>query len=93
MLMAAWAGICFLIPTIMRTKLSWYLNPFYPPFALGVAWLFVQGASASRQLIFRAFPGGADRGEAWKNPTGFAAVDTSRADAWKYEVRSLKYDD
>jgi 4-amino-4-deoxy-L-arabinose transferase-like glycosyltransferase len=49
MLMAAWAVIAFLIPTIMRTKLSWYLNPFYPPFALGVAWLFVHGVSASRQ--------------------------------------------
>ena len=33
--------IAFLVPTRMRTKLTWYFNPFYPPFALGVGWLFV----------------------------------------------------
>jgi hypothetical protein len=27
------------VPTLMQTKLPWYLNPFYPMFALGVGWL------------------------------------------------------
>jgi hypothetical protein len=43
MLAASWGVIAFLVPTLMRTKLTWYLNPFYPPFALGVGWLFVRG--------------------------------------------------
>ena len=29
----------------MRTKLPWYLNPFYPVFALGIAWILVRGLS------------------------------------------------
>jgi 4-amino-4-deoxy-L-arabinose transferase-like glycosyltransferase len=44
-LLVAWAGVTFLIPTVMRTKLPWYLNPFYPAFALGVGWLVVHGLS------------------------------------------------
>ena len=31
----AWAVIALVIPTLMQTKLPWYLNPFYPMFALG----------------------------------------------------------
>ena len=53
MLAAAWALITLLVPTIMRTKLSWYLDPFYPPFALGVGWLFVRSMSAWRQQPFQ----------------------------------------
>jgi hypothetical protein len=41
----AWAGVTFLIPTLMKTKLSWYLNPFYPVFALLV------GAVLQRALL------------------------------------------
>ena len=33
----------FLIPTMMRTKLPWYLNPFYPVFALGIASILMRG--------------------------------------------------
>ncbi len=33
----AWAASTLLIPTFMVTKLPWYLNTFYPLFALGVA--------------------------------------------------------
>jgi 4-amino-4-deoxy-L-arabinose transferase-like glycosyltransferase len=36
-LLAAWAGVTLLIPTVMKTKVAWYLNTFYPVFALGVA--------------------------------------------------------
>jgi hypothetical protein len=38
-----WAAVCLLIPTIMRTKLPWYLNPFYPAFALGIGWTLARG--------------------------------------------------
>jgi hypothetical protein len=31
---ASWAAIAVAVPTLMQTKLSWYLNPFYPVFAL-----------------------------------------------------------
>ena len=34
-----------LVPTVMRTKLPWYLNSFYPVFALGIAWILVRGLS------------------------------------------------
>ena len=44
-LLASWGGITLLIPTVMRTKLPWYVNPFYPVFALVVAWILVRGLS------------------------------------------------
>jgi 4-amino-4-deoxy-L-arabinose transferase-like glycosyltransferase len=47
-LVGSWAAITFLIPTVMRTKLPWYLNPFYPVFALGIAWILVRGLSRAR---------------------------------------------
>jgi 4-amino-4-deoxy-L-arabinose transferase-like glycosyltransferase len=47
-----WAAVTFLVPTAMRTKLPWYLNPFYPAFALGVGWLIAR-ALASSQLTMR----------------------------------------
>jgi 4-amino-4-deoxy-L-arabinose transferase-like glycosyltransferase len=36
-LLGVWAGATLLVPTLMATKLAWYLNPFYPVFALAVA--------------------------------------------------------
>jgi 4-amino-4-deoxy-L-arabinose transferase-like glycosyltransferase len=44
-LLGSWAGVTLLVPTMMRTKLPWYLNPFYPVFALGIGWLLVHGLS------------------------------------------------
>lgn len=44
-LTVSWVAITFLIPTVMRTKLPWYLNPFYPVFALGIAWILARGVS------------------------------------------------
>ncbi len=31
-----WAATSFAIPTLMQTKVPWYLNPFYPVFALAI---------------------------------------------------------
>jgi 4-amino-4-deoxy-L-arabinose transferase-like glycosyltransferase len=52
-LLASWAGVTILVPTVMRTKLPWYLNPFYPVFALGIAWLLVNGLSLDWRGAFR----------------------------------------
>jgi 4-amino-4-deoxy-L-arabinose transferase-like glycosyltransferase len=52
-LMGSWAGVTLLVPTVMRTKLPWYLNPFYPVFALGIAWLLVKGLSIDWHGQFR----------------------------------------
>jgi len=42
-LLWAWAAVTVLVPTLMQTKNSWYLQPFYPAFALGVASLIARG--------------------------------------------------
>jgi 4-amino-4-deoxy-L-arabinose transferase-like glycosyltransferase len=42
-LAGAWLGVTVLIPTLMQTKLAWYLNPFYPLFALMAGRTFAQG--------------------------------------------------
>jgi 4-amino-4-deoxy-L-arabinose transferase-like glycosyltransferase len=41
-LVLSWFAATFLLPTAAATKLGWYLNHFYPLFALGVAWLIVE---------------------------------------------------
>jgi 4-amino-4-deoxy-L-arabinose transferase-like glycosyltransferase len=50
---------CLAVPTLMRTKLPWYLNPFYPVFALLVGSLMARAlavsASSSRRLCAVAF--------------------------------------
>jgi hypothetical protein len=52
-----WVAITLLMPTLIRTKLSWYLNPFYPAFALIIAVTFVhalshkQAASVTRRVV------------------------------------------
>ncbi len=45
-LLVTWALIALAVPTLMRTKLPWYLNPFYPMFALGVGWILAHAVSA-----------------------------------------------
>jgi 4-amino-4-deoxy-L-arabinose transferase-like glycosyltransferase len=44
-LILSWAGVALVMPTLMVTKVPWYLNPFYPVFALGIAWLVVRALS------------------------------------------------
>jgi 4-amino-4-deoxy-L-arabinose transferase-like glycosyltransferase len=38
----SWALVTLAVPTVMQTKLAWYLTPFYPVFALGLAMLIVR---------------------------------------------------
>jgi 4-amino-4-deoxy-L-arabinose transferase-like glycosyltransferase len=39
----SWIGVTLVIPTLMQTKLAWYLTPFFPAFALLVALTFTHG--------------------------------------------------
>ena len=43
-----WVAIGVLVPTVMQTKLPWYLNPMYPMFALGVGAALSYGFSSRR---------------------------------------------
>ncbi len=47
--LVGWVGATVIIPTLMRTKLPWYLNAFYPAFALGTGWILVQGICAAAE--------------------------------------------
>jgi hypothetical protein len=46
LLLGAWVAITLLVPTLMQTKLPWYLNAFYPMFAIGVGWALAYGLSS-----------------------------------------------
>ena len=46
-LVLSWFAGTFLLPSVVATKLGWYLNSFYPLFALAVAWLLVQAWQAT----------------------------------------------
>jgi len=50
MLLASWFVGAFLLPSAVATKLGWYLNSFYPLFALGVAWVLVEAWQATVAL-------------------------------------------
>ncbi len=41
-LLLVWAATAILIPTAMRTKLSWYLHPFFPVFAIAAGGVIAQ---------------------------------------------------
>lgn len=47
-IIASWAGVALLLPTLMQTKLPWYLNPFFPLFALVVARVVAYAFSQSQ---------------------------------------------
>jgi 4-amino-4-deoxy-L-arabinose transferase-like glycosyltransferase len=49
-----WVLIVLGVPAMMQTKLQWYLNPFYPVFALGVGWLVAGGLCRPGLLNARA---------------------------------------
>lgn len=40
-----WVAIGLIVPSLMQTKLAWYLNPMYPMFALGVGAALAYGFS------------------------------------------------
>ncbi|MSO45938.1 MAG: hypothetical protein EXQ59_04125 [Acidobacteria bacterium] len=44
-LLLSWGAVTTLVPTAITTKLPWYLNSFYPLFALVMAWLLNRGIS------------------------------------------------
>jgi dolichol-phosphate mannosyltransferase len=46
-LVASWFAGTFLLPSAVATKLGWYLNHFYPLFAIGVAWVITEAWQAT----------------------------------------------
>ena len=48
-LIGVWCVLALAVPTLMQTKMPWYLNPFYPMFALGVGWVLSHGISEARK--------------------------------------------
>ena len=38
-----WLGITLMVPTLMQTKVAWYLNPFFPLFAVIVGYVLTRG--------------------------------------------------
>jgi hypothetical protein len=48
----AWLGLTLVVPTLMQTKVAWYLNPFFPLFALIVARIITSGVSQSGAPVF-----------------------------------------
>ena len=44
-LVAAWGLVAFGVPTLMSTKLAWYLHPFYPVFAIAVGAVLAHAAA------------------------------------------------
>lgn len=58
--LCSWATMTLLVPTLMRTKNSWYVQPFYPAFAFVIAWLLSRAfahlryAPGSRRLVVLA---------------------------------------
>jgi 4-amino-4-deoxy-L-arabinose transferase-like glycosyltransferase len=45
--LAAWGAVAFAIPTLMSTKIAWYLHPFYPVFAIAVGAILAHAAAAA----------------------------------------------
>ena len=52
-IVAAWLGLTLLVPTLMGTKNAWYLNPFYPAFALAIGWLLSRAFAATAAISSR----------------------------------------
>jgi 4-amino-4-deoxy-L-arabinose transferase-like glycosyltransferase len=56
-----WALVTLAVPTLMQTKVTWYLDPFYPVFALAIAVILrqalVTGIAAGRSRSVAAIAG------------------------------------
>ncbi|HET9267213.1 MAG TPA: hypothetical protein VFO31_03580 [Vicinamibacterales bacterium] len=53
-LLVSWLAGTLVLPSVVATKLGWYLNSFYPLFALAVAWLVAQAWQATAAQPRRA---------------------------------------
>jgi 4-amino-4-deoxy-L-arabinose transferase-like glycosyltransferase len=49
----SWICVTLVIPTLMRTKVAWYLNPFFPIFALLVAGILAHGFAQTAVALRR----------------------------------------
>ena len=48
-LLVTWAAVTFTVPTLMSTKLAWYLHPFYPVFAIAVGGILAHASAAAHE--------------------------------------------
>src|SRR5262249_33123844 len=53
-LVLSWFAGTFVLPSVVATKLGWYLNSFYPLFALAVAWTLVAAWQSTAVRPWRA---------------------------------------
>ncbi len=49
----SWVAVTLVIPTLMRTKVAWYLNPFFPIFAVLVGGAIARGFAQHDVLLRR----------------------------------------
>jgi len=49
-LLVAWVAATVVIPSLMQTKLPWYLNEFYPVFAVGIACSLIHGIRCTEEM-------------------------------------------
>jgi 4-amino-4-deoxy-L-arabinose transferase-like glycosyltransferase len=54
MVVGAFVVATLAVPTAMQTKLAWYLNPFYPVFALLVGWLIARSLQVPSAAMRRS---------------------------------------
>ena len=71
---ASWFAARSCCPPSVATKLGWYLNSFYPLFALGVAWLLVEAWQATRPCRAAPRSAGRLRGPGLRRGRGEAGV-------------------
>jgi len=86
-LLVVWAAIALLMPTVIRTKLPWYLNSFYPAFAVVVGGVIAQ--ACRRAAVAKP---------AWRSPRALllgavlvlvASVAEARLIWYSYHYRDL----
>jgi hypothetical protein len=53
-LVLSWFAGTFVLPSVVATKLGWYLNSFYPLFAIAVAWAVVEAWQSTAAYPRRA---------------------------------------
>lgn len=83
-LMAAWAIATLAVPTVMQTRLAWYLNAFYPLFALLV------GLVVARSLVEAQRVGSRGRATVIATVVGLALVVAESKSLWRlYKVTNL----
>ena len=54
MALGSWTLVSLAVPSLLQTKLQWYVNPFYPALALGVGWVLARSLWPARPVPRRS---------------------------------------